>query len=96
MNVHDAVIAMARVGTRRRGFVAARALGKLPSRAWVKSIREAVYSAPSTEETEALITIQLKIVARTGMFRLLMASTNGLEPGSRFLRPVTPTSSMPT
>src|SRR5258708_21655320 len=79
MNVHEAVIAMAGVGPFRRGFVTASALGKLPSRACVKSIRDAVYSAPSTEETEALITIQLKIVAMTGMFRLLMASVNGLE-----------------
>src|SRR5215471_11576394 len=79
MNVHDAVIAMASVGTFRRGFVTARTLGKLPSLACVKSIRDAVYSAPSTEETEALITIQLKIVAMTGIFRLLMASTKGLE-----------------
>src|SRR5262245_10165462 len=79
MNMHDAVIAMARVGTFRRAFVTVRTLGKLPSRAWVNSIREAVYSAPSTEETDALITIQLKIVAMTGMFRLLIASTKGLE-----------------
>src|SRR5438045_226058 len=79
MNMHDAVIAIAAVGTLRRGWVRASRSGKLPSRAWVNSIRDAVYRAPSTEDTEALMMIQLKTEAMTGMLRLLIASTNGLE-----------------
>src|ERR1700722_2041395 len=79
MNMHEAVIAIAAVGTFRRGLVLASWAGKLPSRAWVNSIRDAVYSAPSTADTEALITIQLNTEAITGIFRLLIASTNGLE-----------------
>src|SRR6266480_2248956 len=79
MNMHEAETAIAAVGTFRRGLVCARRSGKLPSRAWVNSIRDAVYRAPSTEDTEALMMIQLNTVAMTGMLRLLSASTNGLE-----------------
>ena len=42
MNVHEAVTAIAAVGTLRVGFVQASRSGKLPSRAWVNSIRDAV------------------------------------------------------
>src|SRR5947207_1581398 len=79
MNMHDAVTAIAAVGTLRRGWVRVSRSGKLPSLAWVNSIRDAVYRAPSTEDTEALMMIQLNTVAMTGMLRLLSASASGLD-----------------
>src|ERR1700746_3053051 len=79
MNMHEAEMAMAGVGTLRRGVVWGGCFGKLPSRAWVNSIRDAVYRAPSTDDIEAPMMTQLNIVAMTGRLRLLRASTNGLE-----------------
>src|SRR5215471_2750857 len=79
MNMHEAEMAIAAVGTLRRGLVWASCFGKLPSRAWVNSIRDAVYRAPSTDDIEAPMMTQLNIDAMTGRLRLLSASVNGLE-----------------